>query len=69
METIIWESKRKRDLEDVGSDEAVFWEKKGFSGVNGLFNFPLLNNGLVAWRSDKQPVAPWSSDRPGSPLF
>lgn len=69
MENTIWESKRKLDLEDVERHKAIFWEKKGFSGVNGLFNFSLFNNPLMAKWSDKQLVAPQGTDRPGSPLF
>lgn len=54
MENTIWESKRKLDLEDMERHKAIFWEKKGFSGVNGLFNFSLFNNPLMAKWSDKQ---------------
>lgn len=69
MENTIWESKRKLDLEDMERHKAIFWEKKGFSGVNGLFNFSLFNNPLMAKWSDKQLVAAQGTDRPGSPLF
>lgn len=69
VENIIWESKRKVNLEYVERHMIIFWEKKELLEVNWLFNLSLLKSSLMAKWSDKQQVAPQGTDRPGSPLF
>lgn len=69
VENIIWESKRKVNLEYVERHMIIFWEKKELLEVNWLFNLSLLKSSLMAKWSDKQLVAPQGTDRPGSPLF